>query len=65
MRFKNHFWDYPDLWLRMVKHHNGIAYYEYVLLYVNDCLVVSEHPEQMLNKLGKYFTLKKDSMGPP
>ena len=55
----------PDLWMRPAKKDNGTEYYEYILLYVDDCLVVSEHPDQALNKLGKYFPLKPGSVGPP
>ena len=55
----------PDLWMRVSKLDNGTEYYEYILLYVDDCLVISEHPDVTLKKLGKYFPLKKESVGPP
>ena len=32
----------PDVWYRVAKRENGEAYYEYVLLYTDDCLVISE-----------------------
>ena len=36
------------------------------MLYTDDALCVSEHPEQTLrNELGKYFKLKEESIGPP
>ena len=39
---------------------------EYVLLYVDDCLVVSDHSEKMLiEEIGKYFNIKEKSIGPP
>ena len=50
----------PDLWMRLAKLDNGLDYYEYMLLYVDDCLVISVNSEESLNKLGKYFTLKRD-----
>ena len=31
-------------WMRKSKMDNGIYYYEYLLLYVNDCLVASQNP---------------------
>jgi hypothetical protein len=35
-------------------------------LYTDDALVVSENAEQILRKeLGRYFTLKEESIGPP
>ena len=44
---------------------NGIGYLEYVLLYVKNCLVDSQHPEEVLGRLRKYFPLKPGSVGPP
>ena len=55
----------PDLWMRESRLDDGTDYYEYILLYVDDCLVVSEHPKESLYRLGKYFPLKPDSIGPP
>ena len=41
-------------------------YYEYVLLYTDDCLVISDRGEDILrNEIGKYFSLKKSSIGAP
>ena len=54
-----------DLWMRVSKMNNGLDYYEYVLLYVDNCLVVSQHPKDTLMRLGKYFPLKPESVGPP
>ena len=51
--------------MREVKTDGGLEYYEYVLLYVDDCLVVSQHPGEILKRLGKYFTLKEGSVGEP
>ena len=40
--------------------------YDYALLYVDDALVVSENADSILrNELGRYFELKKESIGPP
>ena len=55
----------PDLWMQVSKLDNGLKYYEYVLLYVDDCLVVSQHPNETLMRLGKYFPLKSESVRPP
>ena len=55
----------PDLWMRSTKGSNGMEYYEYMLLYVDDTLCISEYPEECLKSLGKYFTLKPGSVGPP
>ena len=38
----------PDLWMRKDVRSNGKSYYEYLLLYVDDCLAVSKHPTELL-----------------
>jgi hypothetical protein len=56
----------PDVWMRPAKRSDGSDYYEYILLYTDDALVVSDNPEQVLrNELGRYFTPKEESIGPP
>ena len=45
---------------------DGTKCYDYVLLYVDDALVVSENAESILrNELGRCFELKEESIGPP
>ena len=45
---------------------DGTKRYDYVLLYVDDALVVSKNAESILrNELGRYFELKEESIGPP
>jgi hypothetical protein len=56
----------PDVWMRPAKHSDGSEYYEYILLYTDDALVVSEQAENVLRQdLGRYFELKEESIGPP
>ena len=56
----------PDVLMQPAKHSDGHEYYEYVLLYTNDTMVISENVESVLrNELGKYFELKEESIGPP
>ena len=56
----------PDVWLRPATKSDGTTYYQYVLLYTNDILAVMEEPERFLrDELGKLFTLKEKSIGPP
>ena len=55
----------PDVWMRNFKREYGIAYYEYVLLYADDCLVISDNSENVIREeIGKYFELKKESINP-
>ena len=46
---------------------NGQAneYYKVVLLYLDDCLVISFDNDKALREIGKYFQLKLNSIGPP
>jgi len=44
---------------------NGFEYYEYVLVYVDDILVLSHKPKQTMDALGKLYRLKEDSIGVP
>ena len=56
----------PDVWMRPVTRSDGSQLYEYVLLYTDDCLVVSDNAESILKEeIGKYFELKPESIGPP
>lgn len=55
----------PDLWIRKAVSDKGIEYYEYMLLYTDDCLALSEHAMAMLEEVNRYFPMKPSSMGPP
>ena len=56
----------PNMWMWPAIKSDGNTYYEYILLYVDDALVVSENAESILqNELGTYFYLKEESIGPP
>ncbi|EJK62678.1 hypothetical protein THAOC_16700 [Thalassiosira oceanica] len=59
----------PDVWFRESKRKSdGSPYYEYVLLYTDDILVLSDNAESILrNEIGGEggFELKPGSIGPP
>ena len=57
----------PDGWMReSVRKYGSNKYYEYVLLYTDECLVISDRGENVLRmEIGTYFNLKKYSIGPP
>ena len=44
---------------------DGLGYYEYILLYVDDCLCISENPKSALLQVDKYFPIKPTYLGPP
>ena len=53
-------------WIRPVTGFDGIQLYEYVLLYADDCFVVSDDAEKILrDRIDRYLDLKPESIGPP
>ena len=56
----------PDFWMHELQKAYGTAYWEYVLLYFDDYLIISNNSRHILeNEIGKYFTMKTGSVGPP
>ncbi len=56
----------PNVWFRLSTRSTGEVYYEYVLLDVDNFLVILERAESVLRKeIGKFFVLKDESVGPP
>ena len=56
----------PDLWFRLAtRPDDGFKYYDYVLLYVDDCLAISHNAIAVLEQLDKYFQMKPGSIGDP
>jgi hypothetical protein len=52
--------------MRKAQKDDGTPYWEYILLYCDDALVVSMNGEKLLREeIGKYFVLKEKSIGPP
>jgi len=54
----------PDVWYKAECKPNGFEYYSYILVYVDDILVVSHHPKATMEILAKTFRLK-DGYAPP
>jgi hypothetical protein len=55
----------PDVWMRPNAKPDGFKYWEYVLCYVDDVLVVSHEPQVVMDHLSKRYTLKAGSVKPP
>jgi len=56
----------PDLWMRPEVHpSDGVSYYAYVLLYLDDVLVVHHNASDVLLDLDKYFKMKPGLVGDP
>ncbi len=55
-----------DVWFRPLKIATGEAYYKYVLLYIDDVLVISDCADKVLcNEIGQHFILREESIRPP
>ena len=55
----------PDVWMRSSTRTAGLVYYEYILLYVDDCLGIYENLKLELLQFYKYFPIKPASLRPP
>ena len=75
--FRNHLRDCMDhlgytsckadtyLSMRLSKRNDDSEYYDYMLLYVDGCLCILQHPDKALARLRKYFNLKPGSVESP
>ena len=64
MGFKDTLAD-PCVLRRKSKRKNGEEYYELILVYVDDLLLVSDDPEPVLNEIDKKYKIKAGSLGEP
>jgi hypothetical protein len=55
----------PDVWMKKNTKADGFQYWEYVLCYVDDVLVISHEPQQVMDYLNSKYTMKKSSVKPP
>ena len=55
----------PDVWMKPNTRPDGFKYWEYVLCYVDDILVVSHEPQKVMDYLSTRYTLKAGSVKPP
>jgi hypothetical protein len=54
-----------DVWMRPAVKADGFKYYEYVLCYVDDILIISQHPKRIMEALEHKYILKAGSVGEP
>ncbi len=55
----------PDLWMLATEKEDGTQYMAYVLLYVDDVMVVHHDALSVMARLDKYFKMKPGSIGDP
>jgi hypothetical protein len=54
----------PDVWYRAECKPNGFEYYGYVLVYVDDILVISHAPKGTMESIAKFYRLKDGYASP-
>ena len=57
--------DDPDVWMRKARKSDVNEYYEYMILYVYDCLEISEAPKEAVLQLDKLFKMQPNYIAPP
>ena len=54
----------PDVYMRKNFCNGGHPYYEYLLVYVDNILVVSNAPKEVMKEISKEFEIKNGEYGP-
>jgi hypothetical protein len=55
----------PDAYRRATAKPDGFRYYEYILVYVDDVLIISHSPQEHLQRIQATYELNPSSIGPP
>ena len=55
----------PDTYIREAKDAQGHRYYEMLLIYVDDILIISKKPREILDYIKSKYEIKLESIGPP
>lgn len=54
----------PDVWMQPATKPCGFKYYEYLLVYVDDILLISHRAKQVMEQIGKIYPLKDGFSAP-
>ena len=54
-----------DFWMKMDTKIDGTYYYSYILVYVDDILILSEDPKAYMQMLSEQYYVKESSIGAP
>ena len=55
----------PDLWYKAETSPDGFKYYSYIMVYVDDILIISKNTKRYMAQIQEDFTLKPSSIGTP
>ena len=53
----------PDVWIRPATRDDGFEYYEMLFVYVDNILCVSHLALEVLQEIGKFYTIKLEEAG--
>jgi hypothetical protein len=54
-----------DIWMREAVNHDGLPYYKYLAIDVDDTLCISHEPEKTMNAIAQLYYLKDNSVQVP
>ena len=55
----------PNVWIRLAMRPDGYDYYEMLLVYVDDIIIISHLGDKVARKIGNFYKIKEGSQGPP
>jgi hypothetical protein len=55
----------PDVWLRAAEKPDKTEYYEYILVYVDDLLIISHQADSLLHVFENHYKYRLKDVGPP
>ena len=55
----------PDVWLKASIKSNGTKVYDYILVYVDDLLIIFKNPDKYMKQIQEKYRVKPESIGPP
>ena len=55
----------PDVFMKKECDFSGQPYWSYMLVYVDDCLLINHDPNPTMEKLKKMYKMKRDAYGRP
>ena len=55
----------PDLWFKPMSAKDGFKYYAYILVYVDDILIIDKTPMRFMDMINEKFKVKPDSIAEP
>ena len=52
----------PDLWYKHMTDADGFEYYAYIIVYVDDLLLIMKYPKEAMAQIQDIFTVKPSSI---